>query len=208
MSVHTPKLAALIASRICHDLISPVGAISNGLELMSLSGNSGGLKEEIGLISESCANANARIRFFRIAFGMANDVARVSEAECRSVLREIFMNSRIDVDWQVSGDMPRTEVQLAFLAVQCAETAIAYGGQISCRYAPGRWDISATGERVNSSDPCWQDLDRLARSTSPDTPELRVSPAQVQFALLPLLAKDLGRRPNCSWSDQGLTLTV
>ena len=38
MTLHTPKLAALIASRICHDLISPVGAISNGLELLSFGG--------------------------------------------------------------------------------------------------------------------------------------------------------------------------
>lgn len=207
MSVHTPKLAALIASRICHDLISPVGAISNGLELMSLSGG-GGLEEEMSLISDSCANANARIRFFRIAFGMASDAARVSETECRTVLRDMYLGSRITLDWRATGDLPRTEAQLAFLAVQCAESAIAHGGQITCDYAPGRWEITATGGRVSTSDPCWQDLERLARATSPDTSELRVSPAQVQFALLPLLAKDLGRRPDCSRSDASVTLTV
>ena len=62
-----PDLAALIASRICHDLISPIGAIGNGVELLAM--EPGGTLPEMALISESVANANDRIRFFRICFG-------------------------------------------------------------------------------------------------------------------------------------------
>ena len=65
-----PDLAALIASRICHDLISPIGAIGNGVELLAM--EPGGPRPEMALISESVANANARIRFFRICFGQAS----------------------------------------------------------------------------------------------------------------------------------------
>ncbi len=56
----SPDLAALIGSRICHDLISPIGAIGNGLELLSMAGAGG---PEVALISDSVSNANARIRF-------------------------------------------------------------------------------------------------------------------------------------------------
>ncbi|MEO0403208.1 MAG: histidine phosphotransferase, partial [Pseudomonadota bacterium] len=63
------NLAALIGSRICHDLISPIGAINNGLELLGMSDQRDG--PEIDLISESVENASARIRFFRIAYGAA-----------------------------------------------------------------------------------------------------------------------------------------
>ena len=69
MSVDNANLAALVGSRICHDLISPIGAINNGLELLGMSGDMSG--PELELISDSVANANARIRFFRIAFGAA-----------------------------------------------------------------------------------------------------------------------------------------
>ncbi|HMS96693.1 MAG TPA: histidine phosphotransferase, partial [Tabrizicola sp.] len=60
-----PDLAALIASRICHDLISPLGAIGNGVELLAME-RAG---PELDLLSESVAHANARIRLFRISFG-------------------------------------------------------------------------------------------------------------------------------------------
>jgi histidine phosphotransferase ChpT len=63
------EIAALIASRICHDLISPIGAIGNGMELMALSSGQEQSSPELDLISQSVENANARIRFFRIAYG-------------------------------------------------------------------------------------------------------------------------------------------
>ena len=68
MDQHIDNLAALIGSRICHDLISPIGAVTNGLELMSMAGGTG---PELELVNESAANANARIRLFRLAFGQA-----------------------------------------------------------------------------------------------------------------------------------------
>ena len=79
-----PDLAALIGSRICHDLISPIGAIGNGLELLSMSGAGG---PEVALISDSVANANARIRFFRIAFGHASPEQGTSRSEILSILQ-------------------------------------------------------------------------------------------------------------------------
>ena len=66
------EIAALIASRICHDLISPIGAIGNGMELMALSSGQEQSSPELDLISQSVENANARIRFFRIAYGSAS----------------------------------------------------------------------------------------------------------------------------------------
>ena len=59
-----PDIAALVGSRICHDLISPIGAIGNGVELIGLTENTS--SPELALISESVDNANARIRFFRV----------------------------------------------------------------------------------------------------------------------------------------------
>ena len=63
--------AALIGSRICHALISPVGAINNGIELIQMTTPS--LGPEMAMISERLTNASARIRFFRIAFGAAGE---------------------------------------------------------------------------------------------------------------------------------------
>ena len=74
MSQTNVNLSALIGSRICHDLISPIGAINNGLELLGMSGNTPG--PEMELIHDSVGNASARIRYFRVAFGAAGGIIR------------------------------------------------------------------------------------------------------------------------------------
>ena len=81
-----PDLAALIGSRICHDLISPIGAIGNGVELLMMDGAA--QTPELALIAESVANANARIRFFRLAFGANAAHQKIARSEILSILAE------------------------------------------------------------------------------------------------------------------------
>ena len=79
---HDPtELAALIGSRICHDLVSPIGAIGNGVELLAMAGAAG---PEVRLIAESVAAANARIRFFRIARNRADITLAMRNATTKS----------------------------------------------------------------------------------------------------------------------------
>ena len=87
------NLSALIGSRICHDLISPIGAINNGLELLDMSGRTSG--PELDLIQESVGNASARIRFFRIAFGAAGD-QMMGRAEVVSILKDLMDRTRLE----------------------------------------------------------------------------------------------------------------
>ncbi len=82
---HKPDLAALLGSRICHDLISPLGAIGNGVELLAMSGQSG---PEMAMIEDSVRNANARIRFFRMAFGPASADQSASRTETLAILAD------------------------------------------------------------------------------------------------------------------------
>ena len=70
-------LGAKVASRICHDLANPLGAIANGLELLLLPGLEP--TPEMSLLQDSVASASARIRWFRLAFGPASP-QRVSRA--------------------------------------------------------------------------------------------------------------------------------
>ncbi|MDA7963173.1 MAG: histidine phosphotransferase, partial [Ruegeria sp.] len=93
------NLAELIGSRICHDLISPIGAITNGLELLEMVGGSQG--PEMELISGSVGSAGAKIRFFRVAFGAASDQP-LGRAEVTSLLQDIEQASRVRVRWHVT----------------------------------------------------------------------------------------------------------
>ena len=193
----TAEIAGLVGSRICHDLISPVGAIGNGLELIGLTGGQPG--PELDLISESVGNANARIRFFRIAFGLSGDEQMVSLREIRSILDGISIGARVQVNWTVEEAVARIDLRLAFLAFMCMETALPYGGIVSiCQDATG-WSLFGEGRALKVDPELWEPL---AQTRAPE----RVVPAHVQFALLPLVASDHNRRVSVQSSETRLVL--
>lgn len=179
-----PDLATLVGSRICHDLISPIGAIGNGLELLSLTDGSSGA--EMALITDSVENANARIRFYRIAYGAAGPEQNLSSGEVLSFMAVLARGGRFTYHWQVGEDRPRREVRCALLLLQCCEAALPLGGEITVGFAAGRWQMTAEGTRLRIDTPLWDSL-ATGRSTA------AYSAAQVQFALLPGLLAQAAR---------------
>ena len=86
-------LASLIGSRICHDLISPIGAIHNGLELVSLFGTVQH-EAEISLITQSCQNSASRIKFFRVAFDLNGSERELSTDTLLDILMPFINGPR------------------------------------------------------------------------------------------------------------------
>ncbi|MDP3194605.1 histidine phosphotransferase family protein [Tabrizicola sp.] len=180
-----PDLAALIASRICHDLISPIGAIGNGVELLAM--EPGATRPEMALISESVANANARIRFFRICFGQASSDQRIARSEVASILGDLSRGGRVAYGWTSPTDLSRREVRLVFLLLQCLESALAYGGKVSVFRGDAGWSIQAEAPRLKVDPALWEVL------TEPRAPA-EIGAAQVHFALVPDELARQGRR--------------
>ncbi len=177
-----PDLAALLGSRICHDLISPIGAIGNGVELMMMDGDGRG--PEVALISESVDAANARIRFFRVAFGIFTPGQQIGRNEVTSVLAGITQGGRLTIDWQPPGEVERSAAKLVFLSVQCLETAMAFGGRITVAREAARWTVTGQAARMKIDMPLWESL-----SSTGDRVE--ITPALVHF---PLLGEEMARQ--------------
>lgn len=177
------NLASLIGSRICHDLISPIGAITNGLELLDLTGGVQG--PEMDLIADSVGNAGARIRFFRVAYGAAGEQI-MGRPEVVSVLEDLNRGGRLNVMWGPLEGQSRGEVRLAFLALQCVETAMPYGGDVRIMVEDGKWTLTGQADKLNVDVELWKMLDGKNNA--------EITPALVQFALLPAAAADLGRK--------------
>lgn len=171
-----PDIASLLGSRICHDLISPIGAIGNGVELMMMEG--AGKGPEMTLISESVAGANARIRFFRVAFGVTAPDQRIGRNEVVSTLTDLTRGGRIVIDWQSPPDLSRREVKLAFLLVMCLETAMAYGGKILVERTESRWSMTGQAGKLKIDTGLWE---LLANPSA----VVDITPAQVHFLLVP-----------------------
>lgn len=189
------NIAALIGSRICHDLISPIGAISNGLELLDLTGGAQG--PEMDLIADSVGNAGARIRFFRIAYGAA-DKQMMARSEVVSVLDDLGSGGRTEFVWHPTGPQLRAEIRLVFLALQCLETAMPYGGQIHVKHEDRVWCIIGEAKKLNVEFGLWDF----------SCPEklVEITPALVQFALLPEIASTQGRNVQVEHAETRITL--
>lgn len=181
-----PDLSELVSARLCHDLISPMGAIGNGLELMQLSGASEHATE-LALINESLANALAKVRFYRVAFGPADPLARLSVDEAAQLTDAMF-HGRFSVHWQrQSGDLPRTLVRILYLAVLCLEKSLPMGGQAVIRVGPGGVAITVDDRRVAAPAELWAHL-------TDGRPLAELKPDGVQFALLRQALAHAGHR--------------
>ena len=191
-------LATLVGSRICHDLISPIGAIGNGVELMSLTGGADA-SAEMALIADSVQNASARIRFFRVAFGAAAQGQTFPRREVVKVLSDIAAGGRISYDWQPQGDASRADVRACFLLFLCFETAMPHGGDITITRDDARWTMTAQAERFRFDDDVWDGL--TGRGIADP------SPAQVQFALLPQVMAETGSQLQIARDDGSLVAT-
>lgn len=191
------NLATLIGSRICHDLISPIGAINNGLELLSMADNPPA-GPEMELIGTSVGNASARIRFFRIAFGAAGQ-QMVGRAEIISILRDLYEGSRLTLEWVPQEPQPRAAVRLSFLAILCLETAMPYGGRVAVSELDGTWQLKGTADKLNVDPVLW----RLLSAPSDDA---TLQPSHVQFALLPTVADEDARRVSSTSDDSTITI--
>ena len=183
-------LTALIGSRICHDLISPIGAISNGVELLMMDRSQH--SPEVALIAESVANATARIRFFRLAFGAASSGQRIGRSEVQDILTETTRGGRMQVGWTSDSDLPRDGARLALLLLMCVESAMPYGGRVRIVAEDNRWLIEAEATKLKVDPDLWEVLSNPAVAKA-------ISPAQVHFALVP---DELARQ------SRTLTLTI
>ncbi|NBD31151.1 MAG: histidine phosphotransferase, partial [Alphaproteobacteria bacterium] len=159
------------------------GAIGNGVELLALS--NAAPTEEMALISQSVANANAKVDLFRIAFGTARSAQSVGATEMTDLLAAYFADTRTRCDWLVTDPVPRPEAKAALLGALCLHSALPSGGSIELRRIGTNWGLSAQGAvRVDAG--LWAALDH-------GQPTLDLSAATVHFALLPLALDDLGR---------------
>ena len=195
-------LSALIASRLCHDLISPIGAISNGVELMMMD-SAGTSSPEVALILQSAGHANARIRYFRIAFGQCAPDQRIARGEVMAVIGDIAAGGRVKIAWDSAPDLPRREVKLALLALQCLETAMIQGGEVKVTHGDHGWILVAKAPRLRREAALWDGFGTPDGANFDD-----ISAGQVHFALLALEAARQHRSVMVSGGEADGQMTI
>jgi len=130
-------LASLACSRVCHDVISPVGAIINGLEVLDEEKDDEMRQVALELIKKSAATASARLQFCRLAYGAAGSAgASIDTSDAESVTRGLIGDDRTKLVWSVPRQLaPKNKVKLLLNLCVLAFTAIPRGGVVTVALA-------------------------------------------------------------------------
>lgn len=144
-------LAALLCSRVCHDVISTVGAIINGLEVLDEEKDTEMRGFALELIKKSAEQASARLQFCRLAFGAAGSAgASIDTGDAEKVARGLFGGERTQLEWNVPPLLlPKNKVKLILNLCLIASAAIPRGGIIAVTLTgsdeTGRITVAAKG---------------------------------------------------------------
>src|ERR1700740_267800 len=126
-------LAALLCSRVCHDLISPVGAIVNGLEVLEEEKNEETKTFALDLIKKSAQQASAKLQFCRLAFGAAGSAgAQIELGDAEKVARGLIEDGKITIVWNLQRELvPKNRAKLLLNMLMVAVGAVPRGGTLT-----------------------------------------------------------------------------
>lgn len=131
--MNATDLASLLCSRLCHDLLSPVGALNNGIELLADEQDPDMRERCLELLAESARASANKLKFFRLAFGAGGGFGdEIDTREAKSALEGLYgPEKRIELGWMVAGDrLPKGAVKLLLNLAMIAGDALVRGGRL------------------------------------------------------------------------------
>lgn len=171
------RVTELLCSRLCHELVSPVGAVVNGVEMVEEFGESAG-DEVIGLISSSAAIASKRLQFYRSAYGMTGIGAVQNISDLKEMTDGVLAENRLSAVWPDDSAFP--EISESWLKVFLNLVVLAWetlpkGGElrVSFTQTAGGLDVHVDavgdGARLSDNSKAAMQLDADVESLSPRT---------------------------------------
>jgi histidine phosphotransferase ChpT len=173
-------LAALLCSRVCHDLVSPVGAIANGLEMMDEEDDQELHRLALELVRRSARQASAKLQFCRLAFGAAGGAGSLLDVgEAGDIARLFVAEEKVKLDWLAPrGTRDKNEVKLLLNLMLLAIAAVPRGGNVAIDATEALLTATAVGEAARLADKTKAVLDRAVPAA-----EFDARAVQVYYAL-------------------------
>ena len=147
-------LASLLCSRLCHDLMSPVGALNNGIELLADETDPDMQEKCLELLADSARATANKLKFFRLAFGAGGGFAdEIDTREAEAALEGLFGDGKVELGWVVEDEkLPKGAIRLLLNLSLLAGDALVRGGRLDVGAERGSGGIEiavrAEGPRV------------------------------------------------------------
>jgi histidine phosphotransferase ChpT len=147
IAVGALDLAALLCSRVCHDLISPVGAIVNGLEVLDESKDEETKTFALDLIKKSAGQASAKLQFCRLAFGAAGSAgAQIELGDAERVARGLIEDGKTTLVWNLPRELvAKNRAKLLLNMLMVGTGSIPRGGTLTAEPLGNGFRVTATG---------------------------------------------------------------
>ena len=199
-------LAALLCSRLCHDMLSPVGAMSNGLELLADETDPEMRAKVIELLEQSARISADKLKFFRLAFGAAGGFGEaVPVDEAKDVVAALAADAkRVKLNWAIAEQsLPKPAVKVLLNLSQIALDVLVRGGtlDVGAEKRDGNIEIvaRATGDRVAFDE-------TIGRALQDEIAPGEITSRTAAAHMVALLADELGGGLQYALSDEALVL--
>ncbi|MFM9890260.1 MAG: histidine phosphotransferase family protein [Rickettsiales bacterium] len=204
------RLAEMLATRLCHDLTGPIGAVNNGAEFLDEEGFDM-QNEAIQLILSSAHEAVNRLQFYRQAYGRVGDAGEACLADKKKIASDFFSGTKVKLDWPdshtdaagvpLSQKMSRLLLNLMIIA----GSSLIRGGTLSVRLqltdtGDKQLQFVATGETVK--------FDGETAAILGGRDDVPLSPKSAQPYLTMMLAEELGATLQCEVSGDALNIVA
>jgi histidine phosphotransferase ChpT len=202
ISIGALDLAALLCSRVCHDLISPVGAIVNGLEVLDEDKDEETRVFALDLIKKSAKVASAKLQFCRLAFGAAGSAgAQIDLGDAEKVARGLLEDGKTTIVWNLPRELaPKNKAKLLLNMLLVAVGAIPRGGTLTVEPAGAGFRIAAAG--LNARVP------PAAAELLSGSPTHTVDAHAIQPVFTGILARDCGLTVSATAEGDAVAITA
>jgi len=193
------RVLELLASRLCHELISPVGAVNNGVELLN-DGDASFVRDATTLIGQSARRAAMRLQFYRFAYGAGGLGGGAPDA--KSLVAGILEGGKVRCDWPSEFDVLAAPWQkLTCNLMLLASEILPRGGTVTLTRAGNGVAAAAAGEAVNLTA-------ELKAALAPAAEVAALTARTVHAYFTARYAENVGARLSLSEADKGATFTV
>jgi len=148
------ELAALLCSKLIHDVIGSAGAIVNGLEMLEMQTDENLRRESLDMMDKSARKVSAHLQFARIAFGAAGSAgSELDLGDVERLIRLVADPEKVEINWQAAAEnRPKDEVKLLLNLVYIGFAAIPYGGTLKISVSGQNLAVRCIGKRAKVPD--------------------------------------------------------
>jgi len=201
------SLSSLLCARICHDLISPIGALGTAVEILDDKDNVDMHEDALQLVRTASRQASAKLKFLRLAFGAAGSAPGVvATSEITQLSNDMFADSKPELAWDIEQDgIDKNHARILLNLIMLAVQAAPRGGTVTIT---GRGQDPSTDFTLVSDGPKARLDPAIAKAISGKAPEDGFDGRSIQPLYATLLARDAGGRVGASAEETVITFTA